>query len=95
VSDIRIQDILGAFEFQEASEVIDTPGAPAMYGLDSPRLRVVFGDGTGDVLDFHFGNEAAGGRGVYWKSTDEAAVKVVPMSVLSPFDVEEEDLVGE
>lgn len=90
----RAEAMLDAFDFQEASEVIDDVGPLSTYGLDTPALRVVFGHDGEDVLDFAFGNPTEDGSGVYWKATDQASVKVVPSFVRTPFQAEEADLVA-
>lgn len=87
----RIDAMLNAFDFQKASEVLDTPAALGAYGLDPPRIHVVLRDGSGVALDCGFG-DAAGDGGVYWNSTEEPAVKVVPDSVMTPFDVDADAL---
>jgi hypothetical protein len=88
----RVDAMLSAFDFREASEVIDDAEPMPAYGLDSPGLRVVFVGDAGEILDFSFGEETSDGGGVYWKAADEAAVKVVPQTVRSPFEVDEADL---
>jgi hypothetical protein len=92
VSADRVGEMLGAFDFQRASEVVDAPGALETYGLDSPRLRVRFGGMNGDLLEFSFGDEAATGGNIYWKSAGEDAVKLVPGSIMAPFDVRVDEL---
>lgn len=89
----RAEAMLSAFDFQEASEVIDDVGALSTYGMEIPPLRVVFGHDGEDVLDFAFGSETPDGSGVYWKAADQAPVKVVPRFVRTPFEVGEADLV--
>ena len=92
VSDTRIADMLNAFDFQEASEVFDTPEPLGAYGLDRPRLEVVLGDEGQDIHRFGFGDERAGTDQVYWKAEGETAVKAVPRAVMAPFDIADEDL---
>jgi len=84
---MRVQEMLGAFDFQKASEVIDAPGPLGRYGLDPPRVRVVMrGESGEEILAFGFGNELESGE-VYWKAEDETAIKVVPLRILGSFDV--------
>jgi hypothetical protein len=94
VEEARVRDMLSAFDFQEASEVIDVPGPLPAYGLDPPELRVVLGGSESDLLAFVAGAAPADLASVYWKADGEAAVKVVPRSVVAPFEVAEGDLVG-
>lgn len=92
VTAATLSNMLGVFDFQRASEVIDAPAPLEDYGLDSPRLEVVFAGADGEILRFGFGNETPGG--IYWKSASEVAVKVVPLAVMTPFELGAGDVVG-
>jgi len=66
----QVSALLGALEFERATEIIDTPGALGNYGLDNPRLRVVFRDSAGMVVvDGIFGSDAGDADHVYWNSS--------------------------
>ena len=84
--------MFSAVEFERVADIIDNPGPLAAYGLDVPRMRVVFEADGGEALAFGFGRETPDGDSVYWKSDAEPEVKVVSREVFERFDVGAEDL---
>ncbi len=84
--------MFNAVEFERVTDIIDAPGPLDGYGLDPPRLRVVFEADGEELLAFGFGDDTANGDELYWKSETEARVKVVSKDVFDRFDVTAEDL---
>ena len=84
--------MFNAIEFEPATAIIDAPGPLSGYGLDSPRLRVVFEADSEEILAFGFGDDTADGDGLYWRSETEKEVKVVSKDVFDRFDLTAEDL---
>ena len=84
--------MFNAVEFERASDIIDVPGPLDGYGLERPRLRVVFEADGEEVLAFAFGEDTAEGEELYWKSESEAQVKAVSKDVFDRFDVTAQDL---
>jgi len=69
------------------------PKALSTYGLDKPRVEVVFRQGANELLRIAFGSENKSPEGVYAKTSDSPAVKVVAKSIFDNFSVKAEDLV--
>ena len=84
--------MFNAVEFERATAIVDAPGPLGGYGLNPPRLRVVFEADGEELLAFGFGNDTADGDELYWKSETETQVKVVSKDVFDRFDVTAADL---
>jgi hypothetical protein len=93
VSTPAVRDMLEAFDFRRAAEVIDRPGALGAYGLENPEIRVVFGMAAGDDIAFAFGS-AAPNDTLYWQRQGEDAVRRVPAPVRAPFAADLATLTG-
>jgi hypothetical protein len=89
----KVSGMFNALEFERSKEIIDSPGPPAQYALEVPRLEVVLrGDGE-EVLRFSLGADIDDPDGVYWKSAHETAVRVVSKDVFDRFNVTTADLI--
>ena len=84
--------MFNAVEFERITDIIDVPGPLGTYGLDPPRLRVVFEADGDETLAFGFGDDVADGEELYWKSASEVGVKVVSKDVFDRFNITAEDL---
>ena len=89
----KISTLLTTIEFDRVKDVIDPPKALSTYGLDKPRVEVVFHKGSNEIGRLTFGAESKTPEGVYLKTSDSAAVKVVGKDVFDKFNVKAEDLV--
>ena len=88
----KVSSMLTSLEFDKAKDVIDSPKPPAVYGLDKPRVEVVFRKGSNELGRVRFGAESKTPEGVYTKTSDSPAVKVVGKDVFDKFNVKAEDL---
>jgi hypothetical protein len=89
----KVSGMLNSLEFDKAKDIIDAPKALATYGLDKPRLEVVFKQGMNELGRLSFGTDSKNPEGVYLKTSDSPAVKVVGKDVYDKFNVKLEDLV--
>jgi hypothetical protein len=89
----KISTLLTTIEFDRVKDVIDPPKALSTYGLDKPRVEVVFHKGSNEIGRLTFGAESKTPEGVYLKTSDSPAVKVVGKDVFDKFNVKAEDLV--
>jgi hypothetical protein len=85
--------MLNTLEFEKAKDIIDAPGALSTYGLDKPRLEVIFRQGTNQLSNVSFGSDAKDAGTVYLKTSAGSAIKVVSKDVFDKFNVRTEDLV--
>jgi hypothetical protein len=89
----KVSATLNTLEFEKAKDIIDMPRAISSYGLDKPRLEVVFRQGSNELARIAFGGESKSPEGIYAKTSDSPAVKVIPKSIFDNFSVKVEDLV--
>ena len=89
----KISAILNTLEFEKAKDIVDTPKALSSYGLDKPRAEVVFRQGSNELQRLAFGADSKNPDGVYARTSDSPAVKVVSKSVFDNFNLKAEDLV--
>jgi hypothetical protein len=89
----KVSGMLNALDFEKAKEIIDTPKAPATYGLDKPRLQVALRQGSNELVKVEFGSESKMPEGVYIRTSGGPAVKVVSKDTYDKFNVKAEDLV--
>jgi len=89
----KILGFYNAMEFDRVKEIIDSPKALATYGLDKPKLEVVFKQGSNEVKRLSFGSDIKNPEGIYVKSSDAPSVKAVSKDVYDRFNVKMEDLV--
>ena len=89
----KMSTMLTTMEFDRVKDVIDPAKALSTYGLDKPRLEVVFHKGSNEIGRLTFGGESKAPEGVYLKTSDGPAVKVVGKDVFDKFNVKPEDLV--
>jgi hypothetical protein len=80
--------ILDALE-KPVSGFVDKPVAPATYGLDAPRARVILKQGATVKVDCAFGKEAK--DGIYAQIRGETSVKIAPKDTLEKIDKGESD----
>jgi hypothetical protein len=93
---LQADKILGFYntmEFDRVKEIIDSPKPLATYGLDKPKLEVVFKQGSNEVKRLSFGSDIKNPEGIYVKSSDAPSVKKVSKDVYDRFNVKIEDLV--
>jgi len=85
--------MLNALDFEKAKDIIDAPKTLSTYALDKPKLEVVLRQGSNELVRIAFGNESKMPEGIYLKTSDSAAVKVVSKDVFDKFNVKADDLV--
>src|SRR5256886_2894027 len=88
----KVSGMFNTLDFEKAKEIIDMPKALAMYGLDKPKLEVSFREGSNDPIRIQFGSDSKTPEGIYLKSPDTPAVKVVSKDVFDKFNVKTEDI---
>ena len=89
----KIAGMLNALDFEKAKDIVDTPKSLATYGLDKPRLQVVFRQGSNELVRIHFGADSKAPEGVYLKTSDNPSVKIVSKDVFDKFNIKADDLV--
>ena len=89
----KVSAMLNTLEFEKAKDIIDMPKALSTYGLDKPRLEIVFRQGSNELARIAFGSESKSPEGIYAKTSDGPAVKVITKSIFDNFSVKVEDLV--
>jgi len=88
----KVPGMLNALDFEKAKDIVDMPKALATYGLDKPKLEVSFREGSKDPVRVQFGSDSKTPEGIYLKSSDAPAVKVVSKDVFDKFNVKPEDI---
>src|SRR5215813_1418037 len=73
----KVSAMQNTIEFDKAKDIIDNPKSLAQYGLDKPKLEVVLRQGSNELLRIAFGGDSKTPEGVYLKTADNPAVKVV------------------
>jgi hypothetical protein len=89
----KVSGMLNALDFEKAKDIIDTPKVLSTYGLDKPPIQVVFRQGTNQLLRIDFGKDSTMPEGIYLKTSEGPAVKVVSKDVSDKFNVKADDLV--
>ncbi len=89
----KVSGMFNAIEFDKAKDVIDAPKAPGTYGLDKPKLEVIFKQGASELARVGFGADSKTPEGIFMKATGGPAIKVVSRDVYDRFNVKMEDLV--
>jgi hypothetical protein len=89
----KISGMLNELDFEKAKDIIDMPKAPASYGLDKPKLEVALRQGSNDLARVQFGSDSKMPEGIYIKTSDTPAVKVVSKDLFDRFNVKTEDIV--
>lgn len=89
----KISGMLNAVEFERAKDIIDAPKSLSPYGLDKPKLEVIFRQGSNELRHILFGSDSKMPEGIYAKISDSPAVQVVSKDVFDKFNVKTEDLV--
>lgn len=89
----KVSGMLSTLEFEKAKDIIDSPRTLSFYGLDKPRIDVAFKQGSTEMERFAFGGESKDSEGVYIKTSDDPAVRVVSKELFDKFDVKADDLV--
>jgi hypothetical protein len=89
----KVSGMLNELDFEKAKDIIDMPQAPAAYGLDKPKMEVALKQGTNDLVRVVFGGDSKTPEGIYIKTADGPAVKVVSKDLYDRFNVKPEDVV--
>jgi hypothetical protein len=89
----KISGMLNALDFEKEKDIIDMPKALASYGLDKPKLEVALRQGSNDLVRVQFGSDSKMPEGIYIKTSDTPAVKVVSKDLFDKFNVKTEDVV--
>jgi hypothetical protein len=89
----KVAGMLNALDFEKAKDIVDSPKPLPMYGLDKPRLQVVFRLGSNELVRIDFGADSKAPEGIYFKTSDSPSVKVVSKDVFDKFNVKADDLV--
>jgi hypothetical protein len=89
----KVSGMLNTLEFDKAKDVIDAPKPAASYGLDKPRLEVSFKKAGSEILRLAFGSDVPAPEGIYIRTSESPAVKVVSKDVFDRFNVKAEDLI--
>ncbi len=88
----KVSGMVNSLEFDKAKQIIDSPKPLASYGLDKPRMEVVFKQGTSELGRISFGSDSQNPEGVYVKSSDSPTVKIAGKDVYDKFNIKLEDL---
>jgi hypothetical protein len=83
-----VSGILDAME-KPVKEFVENPGAPSIYGLDKPQVRVVLKQGANVKVDCVFGKEAK--EGVYAQIRGESSIKIADKESLEKLNKGETD----
>jgi len=94
VEEDKISSLLVAVEFERAQEIVDSPGAPSMYGLDKPRIEVTLRQAGKDVLGLRFGGPTRKPEGSYLQVSMNPAVMTVAEDFFAKFSLKVDDFVG-
>ena len=89
----KISGMLNELDFEKAKDIIDMPKAMATYGLDKPKIEVALRQGSNDLVRVQFGGDSKMPEGIYVKTSDTPAVKVVSKDLYDRFNVKAEDIV--
>jgi len=89
----KVSGMLNALDFEKAKDIIDAPKGLSSYGLDKPKLEVVLRQGSNELARVGLGGDSKMPEGIYLKTSDKPAVKVVSRDVFDKFNVKVEDLV--
>ena len=89
----KVSSMLNALDFEKAKDIIDAPKGLSTYDLDKPKLEVVLRQGSNELARVGLGGDSKMPEGIYLKTSDKPAVKVVSKDVFDKFNVKVEDLV--
>jgi uncharacterized protein DUF4340 len=89
----KVSGMLNALDFEKAKDIIDAPKGLSTYGLDKPKLEVVLRQGSNELARVGLGGDSKMPEGIYLKTSDKPAVKVVSKDVFDKFNIKVEDLV--
>ncbi len=89
----KVTSMMTSLEFDKASDIMDSPRALSSYGLDKPKLLVIFRQGTNELARFAFGADSRQPDGVYFKTSEKPAVAVVSRETFNKFNVKVDALV--
>lgn len=89
----KISAMLNTLEFEKAKDIIDPPKSLSTYGLDKPKLEVVLRNGSNELTRLGFGADSKMPEGIYVKTSENPAVRVVSKDVFDKFNVKADDLV--
>jgi hypothetical protein len=89
----KLSGMLNELDFAKAKDIIDSPKAPATYGLDKPKLQVILRQGATELARVDFGSDSKMPEGIYIKTSSDPAIKVAGKDLFDRFNVKAEDLV--
>src|SRR5438874_3282105 len=88
----KVSGMFNTLDFEKVKEIVDMSKTLAAYELDKPKLEVSFREGSNDPIRVQFGSDSKTPEGIYLKSSDAPAVKVVSKDVFDKFNVKPEDI---
>ena len=88
----KVASMLNALDFEKVKDIVDMPKNLTMYGLDKPKLEVVLRQGTTELSRVQFGGDSKMPEGIYIKTSDSPAVKVVSKDIFDKFNVKPEEV---
>lgn len=89
----KATSMMTSLEFDRAADIIDAPKALTSYGLDKPKLQLIFRQGTSELARFAFGADSREPAGVYFKTSERPAVDVISRETFNKFNVKVDALV--
>ena len=89
----KVSGMLNELDFEKAKDIIDMPKPLATYGLDKPKLEIALRQGSNDLARIQLGGDSKMPEGIYIKTADSPAVKVVSRDLFDRFNVKTEDVV--
>ena len=82
----KVSSFINTLDFDKAKDIIDSPGPVSKYGLDKPKMEVVFKQGANEALRLSFGGDSKTPEGIFVKAANPS-VKVVGKDVYDRFNV--------
>ncbi len=89
----KVSGMLNNLNFEKAKDIIDAPKSLSTYGLDKPKLEVMLRQGANELAHIAFGADSKTPEGIYLKTSDGPAIKVVSKDVFDKFNVKADDIV--
>ena len=89
----KVSGMLNNLNFEKAKDIIDAPKSLSTYGLDKPKLEVMLRQGANELAHIAFGSDSKMPEGIYLKTSDGPAIKVVSKDVFDKFNVKADDIV--
>lgn len=89
----KISGMLNALDFEKSKDIVDPPKSLSTYGLDKPKIEVVLRQGANELVSVALGADSKMPEGIYLKTSESPAVKVVSKDVFDKFNVKADDLI--